>query len=747
VKAVRNRAAWGAFVLLCLAVVIAAGGVEWAARQPAAAPDIVAATPTPTVTPTPDATPTATPTPGDAAMLAAPDTLFREGRFDEARAAFEAAARATGDLPTAAEAWFGAGRAAEALGDGAGAVAAFEAAASAAPDGSPTAARATYRWLRALNDAGQFAEAAAVPRLPGRGPVESYARFERGRALAGVGDAAGAATEWQALANDATLIVALRGRALDGLARLARDAGDAPARARWLDARIALDGNPAARYERALLARDLGDMATFARLLTDLVMATPLAAQSTLAIAELDAAGIAVDPGQVGFILYRRGANAEVVRVLSAAVEEPGISPAARTFRAFYLAAAYEELGRIGTAIAWYDVAAGTGAASPFVHRARYWAARALENAGRNLEAAARYQALVVEGPAGEFTAESAFRAGYARYIEGDIPGALAAWEATEAAASPRLEYWRGRALEDAGRAEEAEAAYRRAVELHRFDIFALEATARLGEPILSLEVGYRPRDLGRGVDWEAIAAWLRAEIGGDWTGAGPTGACELARAGLDAEATAELEAAANGARAWRLLELAREAHTCGLTRTALRLALRVQQATGVARYEAPPDLLRVVYPVDYGAALDRAARAHGVDPLFFAALIRAESLWDPRAESHAGALGLTQVMPATGEGIAAALGRDGFETAHLFRPAVALEFGVYYLGVQLRRFDDPLLALAAYNAGPGNALRWAAAGDVAAAGLVERIDFRETQGYVRVVVEAYAYYVLAWGP
>jgi soluble lytic murein transglycosylase len=66
---------------------------------------------------------------------------------------------------------------------------------------------------------------------------------------------------------------------------------------------------------------------------------------------------------------------------------------------------------------------------------------------------------------------------------------------------------------------------------------------------------------------------------------------------------------------------------------------------------------------------------------------------------------------------------------------------------VQLRRFGDPLLALAAYNAGPGNALRWAAGGDAGAAELAERIDFRETQAYVRVIVEAYAYYLAAWGP
>jgi soluble lytic murein transglycosylase len=475
-------------------------------------------------------------------------------------------------------------------------------------------------------------------------------------------------------------------------------------------------------------------------------MATaPLSREATFAIADLEAAGFDVDPGQAGFILYRRGAYAEAARVLGAAVEAPGIEPAERTFRAYYLAAALEELGRAAEAVAWYDVAASTGAASPFVHRAKYWAARVLEGSGEAGAAAERYLALAVEGPAGEFSAEAAFRAGYNRYIEGDIDGALTAWEAASAASSPRLEYWRGRALEQAGRADEAAAAYRRAVALDRFDFFAIEAAARLGEPVLALDVAYRQRNLARSPDWAAIAAWLRGRLGGDWPGSPSTSACQLERAGLRAEAAAELRAAAAGATAWRLLELAREARECGLIDVAMGFAIGVREAAGVAPWEAPPELLRLAYPVGYPAALDAAARAAGIDPLFLAALVRAESAWDASAGSSAGALGLTQVIPSTGAGIARALGVEPFAAADLYRPAVALEFGAYYLGVQLGRFGDPLLALAAYNAGPGNALRWAE-GDAGAAALAERIDFGETQRYVQVIVEGYAYYRLAWG-
>jgi len=744
VRAGRNRAAWGGFVLLCTAVVLAAGLIE-VGRDESAPPAAGVSTVAPAASPAPSPTPTPSPTPpAPAAGLEGPEELFREGRFAEARAAFEAAAQ---DPAAAAEAWFGAGRAAEELGDREGAIAAYRRALGAASAGSETADRAAYRLLRALNNAGRFGDAVDVELPAGGGTVAAYARYERGRALAGAGRGAEAAALWEPIAADTGLAAAVRAQALEGLAGLTRDAGDLAALARWLDARIALDGSPAARFERAELARRLGDLDRFELELRALLAAAPLSREATLALGALAAAGYSVDPGQAGFILYRRGAYAEAVRVLRAGVDEPGIGAATRTYRAYYLAAALEELGRVDEAVAWYDAAAATGAASPFVHRAKYWAARVLESAGRRGESAVRYLDLVVAGPPGEFTGEAAFRAGYERYVEGDIAGALAAWEQTAAAASPRLEYWRGRALEAAGRKGKAADAYRRAVALDRFDFFAIEAAARLGEPVLALEVAYRQRDLSRGVDWEVIAAWLRGRIGGGWTGLPETAACALARAGLGDEAKAELERAAAGASAWRLLELAREARSCGLGHLAIGYAVRVRQAAGVASGEAPPDLLRVAYPVFYGAALDRAAAAAKVDPLFFAALIRAESLWDPEAGSVAGALGLTQVIPSTGEGIARALGFREFAPSDLFRPAVALEFGAYYLGVQLGRFGDPLLALAAYNAGPGNALRWAAGGDAGAAELAERIDFRETQAYVRVIVEAYAYYVAAWGP
>ena len=127
--------------------------------------------------------------------------------------------------------------------------------------------------------------------------------------------------------------------------------------------------------------------------------------------------------------------------------------------------------------------------------------------------------------------------------------------------------------------------------------------------------------------------------------------------------------------------------------------------------------------------------------------MIRQESFFDPAAGSPAGALGLTQVIPATAQEIAQQLGRQDFSVSDLFRPSVAIEFGAHYLASQVQFFDGNLyFALAAYNAGPGMALSWSeeAAGDIDL--FQELIQFAETRTYVKIVLENYAVYRFLYG-
>ena len=96
-----------------------------------------------------------------------------------------------------------------------------------------------------------------------------------------------------------------------------------------------------------------------------------------------------------------------------------------------------------------------------------------------------------------------------------------------------------------------------------------------------------------------------------------------------------------------------------------------------------------------------RTAGRHGYDPLFVQAIVEVESTCRPTARSHAGALGLIQVKPATARAVAARLGMDWTGPQQLMSPVVNLELGVFYLAELEKRFADPYLAVAAYNMGP----------------------------------------------
>lgn len=121
------------------------------------------------------------------------------------------------------------------------------------------------------------------------------------------------------------------------------------------------------------------------------------------------------------------------------------------------------------------------------------------------------------------------------------------------------------------------------------------------------------------------------------------------------------------------------------------------------------------VPPTPYGAEIFETAKRHELSPTLVAAVVRAESAYDPQAVSRAGARGLMQLMPATGR-------RYGLQPHQLFEPARNLEAGTRYLSWLLDRFDGDLdLALAGYNAGEGTVDRY---GGVP--------PYRETQNYIK---------------
>jgi len=151
----------------------------------------------------------------------------------------------------------------------------------------------------------------------------------------------------------------------------------------------------------------------------------------------------------------------------------------------------------------------------------------------------------------------------------------------------------------------------------------------------------------------------------------------------------------------------------------------------------APPAFWRLAFPLPYRGPLRQYSAEYGLDPYLMAGLIRQESEFDARVVSRATAVGLTQIMPATGRELSRRLGIRGFTTAMLKIPEINLRMGAYYLRSTLDSLQGSFVAaLAGYNGGPARAKLWLTWSDYREpAEFVETIPFQETRNYVQSVL------------
>jgi soluble lytic murein transglycosylase-like protein len=107
-------------------------------------------------------------------------------------------------------------------------------------------------------------------------------------------------------------------------------------------------------------------------------------------------------------------------------------------------------------------------------------------------------------------------------------------------------------------------------------------------------------------------------------------------------------------------------------------------------------------------ATVHQESLRYGYDPLFIAAMVDVESKCKPNALSTQGAVGLIQIQPATGRFVAAESGLPWRGAATLRDGVSNLRLGVRYLWMLEKQFDDPQIAVAAFNLGPGRVARMA---------------------------------------
>ncbi|MCW8958902.1 MAG: transglycosylase SLT domain-containing protein, partial [Gammaproteobacteria bacterium] len=150
-------------------------------------------------------------------------------------------------------------------------------------------------------------------------------------------------------------------------------------------------------------------------------------------------------------------------------------------------------------------------------------------------------------------------------------------------------------------------------------------------------------------------------------------------------------------------------------------------------------DDLAIRFPLAHHEAVMREAEVNGLDPAWVYAVARHESGFIPDVQSSAGALGLMQLMPGTGRNIAHQLNIEA-DRHTLLEPETNIRFGSHYLQQVQSRFDgNPVMATAAYNAGPHRVEQWKPLqGNMDADIWIDTMPYYETRQYVRRVM-AYA--------
>ena len=416
---------------------------------------------------------------------------------------------------------------------------------------------------------------------------------------------------------------------------------------------------------------------------------------------------------EIGRVLFNIGEYAAAERELAAIGANYSRIADAR----YLLGRAQYRQRKVSEGVATLRSVASQFERSPAAARALFLLGDLAQDEGRQEEAISYFtQTANTNAAAGDEPAQALMRLGAIQFVAKDYAAAQSTFEKyreryPRGSAYEQATYWAAQAAAAAGNKDAARERWQTVKALNTLSYYNVRAAELLDESLLgdvpagpATETDMQSR-IDAGLDRHAT---LR-EIG--WNDAA---SFELGRLRGDvANDTAALYAVAEGLNkrdnAYFGIALGRELLNAG------------------RNWDAR--LLRIMYPLPYEDIIRRESRARGLDPYFVAALMRQESRFNPRAVSGAGAIGLMQVMPATGRQLGNAT-RD-----QLMDPAVNIRLGTRFLADLTSTYGRQDAVLAAYNAGPSRMTRWRSFPEYAQPDLfVERIPFDETRDYVKVV-------------
>ncbi|MHB8481331.1 MAG: transglycosylase SLT domain-containing protein [Nitrospiria bacterium] len=384
-----------------------------------------------------------------------------------------------------------------------------------------------------------------------------------------------------------------------------------------------------------------------------------------------------------------------------------------------------------------------------FVHQETYYKILYLlaaydEDHHQPLKARDLYQTIIKEFPQGSVAPDALWKEGWTAYGGGDDLLAERNFSKflEEYPASPlqaQVLYWKSRAEERRGDIDAAQADFKKLCQTFGHSYYCHLAAKRItlpleeagltplnGDPPPAIQQTDAPSDP---LSYQKDEHYLKAR--------------ELMSMDLTQDASKEFNYLADHYRGnSSLLQINLELNRSGDFYHALKI-LRSQFPDVLDRgktYDSPL-LWRLAYPKEVlDLIMKTVSKDIKIEPEFIAGIMREESVFDLRATSRSGAMGLMQLMPFTGEWVSQQLGVASFVREKLYDQETNIRFGAYYLDYLSQKFQGNLFYTAAsYNAGPEAVSKWIINGNFKdIEEFVENIPYQETRYYVKRVIKSY---------
>jgi soluble lytic murein transglycosylase len=449
---------------------------------------------------------------------------------------------------------------------------------------------------------------------------------------------------------------------------------------------------------------------------------------------------------------YFRSFRYEKARVIfESLIAAPGNVPRAELY--YWRARTYDRLGKDEAAVGYYLALFRAYPTDSLGDDALYLAARTLEEMKRYDEALKYYQTYLSTYSRGEEVRNVLWNIGWLSYLRKDYARAEEYFDRMAKnyrgkPEYPQYLYWKARALEKTDDIPGAVELYKTIREHYITTYYSYQSEQRLKALGVAME-----KEEGPGREPFDKSFWTRnfGRFDSFTSDARITShlarALELMTMNMDTDAAAEIDLVVGRCVGDPdlLIEVARLLRYSGDYYTPILMAARHFSHFFDEYQPGKNDVYwQMRYPEGYRKEVERFAKEFGVEPSFVYAVIREESLFQPRVVSWAGAVGLMQIMPATGSSIAAQLGEADFSVNDLRDYRTNVRFGVYYLSGLMKEFEgEKVYALCGYNAGPGNAHRWIKNRDPETEmdEFIESIPFSETRAYVKRILNTESIY------